>query len=108
MREIREKVALKDVKKSSLVKVKDLTRVPAKSCETCLQTTHNYEKDLLPAVEQLLKWHKIKINAQGDHYPAGNECYVCFDTRRRFFGDSQDLDHRMTMTTDDDDVRMDG
>jgi len=32
-----------------------------------------------------LKWTKTRDNVEGDTLPAGEECYPCFDCRRRYF-----------------------
>ena len=38
-----------------------------------------------------MKWTKFTTNAQGQKLLAGRECYICFDVRRRFYGQC-DLD----------------
>ena len=61
-----------------------------KECEQCKQNTHQYDQDSLPQ-QVHLKWTKFTTNAQGQKLPAGRECYICFDVRRRFYGQC-DLD----------------
>ena len=91
---LRAKVADRQVPQAD--KNHPLLMHPPCTCNSCGQNTHEYEKDLLPDVEQYLKWHKIK-----DKKPYGHECYVCFDTRRRFFGDTQEVLEAARKTSQD-------
>lgn len=45
------------------------------------------DRDSNPAAPQFLQWHKTRTNSKGEVYPCGEECYKCFDTRRRYFPD---------------------
>ena len=64
-----------------------LLRSPAKECLSCNQTTHCYERDMAPKVVYV-KWVKTYISCTTGHpTPQGNECWFCYDTRRRFFTD---------------------
>ena len=58
---------------------------PAKQCHACLQTTHEIDRDCAEGKEEYLVWTKTRVNAQKELLPSGDECYRCFDTRRRYF-----------------------
>ena len=62
--------------------------LPPKHCATCRQDTHTYDKHHRPA-EKYLVWAKMYEDASGGQRPMGKECYLCYDTRRRYFTDSQ-------------------
>lgn len=66
--------------------------VPPKRCYQCEQTTHEFDRDAV-GEKQLLAWSKFAKNAAGLEYPVGEECYRCYDTRRRHFSylDLRDL-----------------
>lgn len=62
---------------------------PPKLCTSCEQTTHDYERDLAPTLVYL-KWQKTETSRRdGTIKPSGQECYYCFDTRRRYFTECQ-------------------
>ena len=67
----------------------ELLRQPPQTCNSCQQTTHDYDVDLLP-VKVHLRWCKLDISQRtGAASASGHECSVCFSTRRRFFGDPE-------------------
>ena len=54
------------------------------TCNSCGQDHGTHEQDLLPETECMLRWRvfdKGRNNART--IPAGQECYVCWDERRR-------------------------
>ena len=68
----------------------DWMKVLAKYCGACKQSTHDFEKDLLPK-KILLKWlHSDWSAKQNTMVPSGRFCHWCIDTRRRFFSDEWD------------------
>lgn len=60
-------------------------QVEARVCSQCEQSAHEIDRDSHPDHPQRLAWHKIKKSSAGVSYPCGEECYKCFDARRRFF-----------------------
>ena len=58
---------------------------PERVCDQCGQGTHAPDRDSNPDAPQWLMWHKTRQNSKGEVYPCGQECYKCFDTRRRYF-----------------------
>ena len=68
----------------------------AVTCSTCSQNTHQYDRDYPQFKKQFLKWHK-KHWSNGVYVPSQKECYVCFDIRRRFFGQftQKELDEKL-------------
>ena len=64
--------------------------VPAKACSICRQTTHEADRDFREFV--WLEWnHNFKYTAHGAVHPSGNECYRCFNCRRRHFKEFKTL-----------------
>ena len=75
----------KKKKKDVSVVTEDLLKQPAKECLSCEQNTHNYDRDKFPA-EEHLHWRSVNFSKRLNmHRASGDECYVCYDTRRRFF-----------------------
>ena len=66
-----------------------LLQTPAHVCKTCSQSTHDYEKDWRGCGKRYVKWHKTYTQQDGKVYAQSEECYYCFDTRRRSFFDTQ-------------------
>lgn len=72
------------------------------TCESCDQDTTMYDKDLLPERQVLLRWRCWKQKPAANDDPCGgrwnrtgNECAVCYETRRRYFGiDKKALDEK--------------
>ena len=59
-------------------------------CKTCEQSSHCFERDLLPQKKVLVQWHHWEFKpAQQCWGPAGTECYPCFYVRTKFFKKSQ-------------------
>lgn len=58
---------------------------PARKCKQCLQTTHDIDRDSTPEQRQFVLWSKSGTTKTGCLYPTGEECYRCFDVRRRYF-----------------------
>ena len=63
------------------------------NCDTCLQGTDEFEKDLLPEKEEKLKWFRfnkcksVKKNLKKSKKTkkrSGKECYPCYAVRRKF------------------------
>jgi hypothetical protein len=64
-------------------------------CRSCKQDSSQYDRDLLPEKEIRLRWRVWKQQRAepddppgGFWYRVGNECQVCYETRRRYFGAS--------------------
>jgi hypothetical protein len=64
--------------------------LPPKTCQSCEQSTHDIDRDCDPTDPKCVVWTKTKTNKNGETYPAGEECYGCFGTRRRYFGMAMD------------------
>ena len=59
-------------------------------CKTCEQSSHCFERDLLPQKKVLVQWHHWEFKpAQQRWGPAGTECYACFYVRTKFCKKSQ-------------------
>ncbi|CAK0909316.1 unnamed protein product [Prorocentrum cordatum] len=61
---------------------------PPHTCQACVQTTHDIDRDSDPSNKYFLRWHKTWMNAAGILLPGGSECSRCFDTRRRYFDET--------------------
>ena len=65
-------------------------KVPAKACSICRQTTHEADRDFREFV--WLEWtQKRHFTKDGAEHPSGNECYRCFNCRRRHFKEFKTL-----------------
>ena len=60
-------------------------KVRAKECVACSQNTHQIDRDSAADKPLHLEWKKWSKNAEGQAQPVGEECYRCFDVRRRNF-----------------------
>jgi hypothetical protein len=59
-----------------------LKRMENKLCKACTQNTGDIDRH----TKKLLRWHKFKVRkSTGQLQRSGDECYLCFDYRRRFF-----------------------
>ena len=56
-------------------------RCEAVTCLSCLQTTHDIDRDLPPMVKLYLRWLRKHVR-NGQECPSGAECYECFCVRR--------------------------
>lgn len=64
-----------------------LGAAPPKICRSCEQSSHDHDRDMDQQREDaFVTWAKTTRSARGVLMPAGEECYRCFDVRRRFFG----------------------
>ena len=63
--------------------------VPAKACSICRQTTHEADRDFREFV--WLEWIQRHFTTDGAEHPSGNECYRCFNCRRRHFKEFKTL-----------------
>ena len=60
----------------------DFLSLPPRSCGSCGQSTHDYERDL-PGAETRAKWLKKDYSVRLQKWsPQGCECYYCNDERR--------------------------
>ena len=66
-----------------------------KECESCNQHTHMSDADS-PGGKDILQWAKFGKDGKGAKQPTGRECYACFDTRRRFYGQAE-LDQLLSL-----------
>jgi hypothetical protein len=58
-----------------------LKRMENKLCKACTQNTGDIDRH----TKKLLRWHKFKVRkSTGQLQRSGDECYLCFDYRRRF------------------------
>ena len=57
----------------------------AKTCKSCEQNSHDLDRDANPDLSIFVAWAKTRDH-KGHKAPCGEECYRCFDVRRRFFG----------------------
>ena len=58
-------------------------KCPPKWCKTCEQDSHTFDCHGLPK-QELLPWHKFSWDELMEIWKCdGNECYRCFDTRRK-------------------------
>ena len=61
-----------------------------KTCLQCGQTTSDWEADWLPDKKVYLKWVRYApgqdTGVRSGDTPDGNECYKCYDTRRKKVG----------------------
>ena len=56
----------------------------APQCDDCYQTFGDFEKDLLPDSQEPICWRTSDKNDEGVRCIAtGNQCYKCWDTKRR-------------------------
>ena len=67
---------------------------PERTCTSCGQTSHGWERAYSGRKFVAVKWHKTQPCAaqKGKQMPIGRECYYCFDTRRRFYLDKNGED----------------
>ena len=63
--------------------------VPATACSICRQTTHEADRDFKEFVR--LEWIQRHFTTDGAEHPSGNECYRCFNCRRRDFKEFKTL-----------------
>ena len=81
----------KRVAKASTKPTSRFVACAPKACLTCKQDTHAVDRDSSDNCPALLYWAKTGVDAAGQVYPKGNECYHCFDVRRTSITDS---DHK--------------
>ena len=84
--------------KPFVLQVPGVDRAPKypKTCLQCGQSTSDFEMDWLPDKEVFLKWVRFSITPEtgerdGDT-PDGNECYKCFDSRRKKVGPKTNME----------------
>ena len=73
-----------------------LLKVDPKTCESCGQTTHDYDRHALKAAT-LVRWPNVVMSKTLNKLiPQGRECGPCKDTRVRYFDASLDdfIKHR--------------
>ena len=78
------------VKSKSRGKVPPLLKAAPKKCLVCNQTTHDFENDTEEFKQPTyLKWRVVVTVKKTPRVvkAKGNECWYCYDTRRRFFED---------------------
>ena len=86
----KDKQKAKDQKKKLSQKQQGQLKAELQECRSCLQNTHQYDYDKKPA-EELLEWRIGAFSQKSRLWvPSGNECGLCFSTRRRYFDDSQE------------------
>lgn len=68
---------------------------PTRTCATCGQTSHDWEKDWKTTKLEKVKWVKIEISKLGLPYFVSSECYSCFMTKRRFYSDPKKVSDHM-------------
>ena len=74
------------IKKKDIVKNPE-SLAPPKVCLSCVQSSHDVDRDTDPAAQIYVIWSKALLDKKtGARTPSGDECYRCFDTRRRHFG----------------------
>lgn len=74
------------IKKKDIVK-NPQSLAPPKVCLSCVQSSHDVDRDTDPAAQIYVIWSKALLDKKtGARAPSGDECYRCFDTRRRHFG----------------------
>ena len=56
-------------------------------CSTCEQSCWDLDRDALPRTKIKVKWAKVRRDALGRMVANGQECYPCFDVRRKFWAD---------------------
>ena len=79
----------KTAAKDAASKQEQLLKGSPAHCDSCKQTSHDYEQDAAPKKVRVV-WHKIYWSKTLCLYVAhGHECYKCFSMRRRFFTDDQ-------------------
>ena len=69
--------------------VNEWGNVPAKACTSCEQDTHHHDRDAPHGSPRFLRWLKKRMHADGRFVPSGDECYGCFQCRRKHFIDEQ-------------------
>ena len=81
----KKKVVAKAKAKQAAVKGQDMKRklLAHNTCVSCKQSTSDWERDLAPK-QVFLKWKEERVKAGVVQF-IGNECWYCYDTRRRFF-----------------------
>lgn len=63
-----------------------LGKAPPKICPNCEQSSHDVDRHSSPNHPVWVSWAKTVRNSKGTLCPSGEDCYRCFDVRRRFFG----------------------
>ena len=87
MKPLRKQKAIAPTKKAKVKKTHDemILEMPPKPCLSCKQNSHEFDKHALPKKIRL-KWVEFdKSRVTGKKTCSGDECYTCFDVRRRFF-----------------------